>query len=221
MRGRFVECMIPFTSGGMEPTLADRAFAHAPFGPDKPPRSASLLDHQGYSTASRAILAIVAGAAAYFMLAGSWYDGAALAALAALGGAFIAVGNRLPPLFTLLFLLAGVANVAGYAFDLWKMPVWFDEAVHAGTSFTGMAAAGWLILARTRLSGPGRSGRLILAVAGLGLFLGIAWELFEWLIGIIDGPADTIVDLLMDLIGATLAGLFCAWAARRRRPLES
>ena len=55
--------------------------------------------------------------------------------------------------------------------------------------------------------------RFVLAVSAIGLVLGIAWEIFEWAVGIINGWADTLVDIVMDVLGAVAAGLFCVWAA--------
>lgn len=177
----------------------------------------STLDRPSYRMVSIIILALIALAATYFAVTGQWYDAMALGALVLLGFAFVAAQKRLPSIFTLLFLLAGLANAAGYVFNLWKSPVWFDETIHALTSFTAMAAIGWMLLARTSINAAEKSGLFTLAIAGIGLLLGILWELFEWMIGIIDSPADTMVDLVMDTIGATVAGLFCAWAANTER----
>lgn len=178
--------------------------------------SGSNLDSRSYRRVSLIVLALIALAAVYFAVTGQWYDAAALGVLAILGLAFVAAHERLPSIFTLLFVLAGLVNAGGYVFDLWKSPAWFDETVHAFTSFTVMAAIGWMLLARTSLNAAGKSARLALAVAGLGLVLGGVREVFEWIIGIIGSPTDTMIDLVMDMIGAVAAGLFCAWAADRR-----
>ena len=176
-----------------------------------------MLDSRGFRLASMIILALIAVAAVYLSASGQWYDAAALGGLAALGSAFLAWNERLPSLFSLLFVLAGLINAVGYVFNLWKSPLWFDETVHAYTSFTMMAAIGWMLFARSGLNAAGRSGRFTLAIAGLGLVVGVLWEIFEWIIGIIGSPVDTAVDLVMDTFGAIAAGLFCAWAAKRER----
>jgi hypothetical protein len=177
----------------------------------------ALLARTEYRIISYVLLAATAGAAAYFAAAHDWYKAAALSGLALLGGAFIAAKTRLPSLFTLLFLLAALVNTSGYLFDLWKTPLWFDEFVHAFTSFTIAAAIGWVALARTRMRAEANGWKLTLAVTGIGLVLGIVWEVFEWIIGIIGSPADTVVDLIMDSIGALLAGIFAAWAGKEDR----
>ena len=173
------------------------------------------LDNPHYQRLSWLLLAGVMAGAAWSALAGRWFDVAVLVGFGSLGGLFIYLQDELPRLFTLLFLVAGLVNAAGYALQLWQSPVWFDETVHFYTSFAVMAGLGWLALARTRLFG--RSVPFLLAVTGLGLLLGILWEVFEWVVGIIGARGDTIVDLVMDTLGAVAAGLFCAWAAGASR----
>lgn len=174
------------------------------------------LGSRSYRHLSWLLLAGVVAGAGWSALAGRGYDAAALGGLAILGGLFMRQ-HELPGLFTLLFLIAGLVNAAGYAFDLWRDPAWFDEAVHFYTSFAVIAGLGWLALARTQLFG--RTPIFVAAVASSGLVLGFLWELFEWSIGIIGTRRDTIIDLLMDALGAIAAGLFCAWAAGKARPI--
>ena len=178
------------------------------------------LDHPAFRWVSGALLLGAAGGALYLVTEGRWIHAAALGALVLLGTIFMAVRHRLPALFTLLFVAAGLVNALGYILTLWHERTVFDEAVHAFTSFTLCAAAGWLLVSRTALVGKGNSLRLILAVVLTGLVLGLLWEAFEWIIGIIGGPRDTIMDLVMDMAGAVAAGLFCALVARRRRQEE-
>ncbi|HEV2080160.1 MAG TPA: hypothetical protein VGR19_09755 [Allosphingosinicella sp.] len=139
-------------------------------------------------------------------------EAGALVVVAAGGAAFIYIDPRLPSVFSLLFLLAGTVNAAGYIYTLWKQPYVFDEGVHAFTTFTVCAAIGWWYL-RSRSSLP-RPLRIVAVVAAIGLVLGIAWELFEWAIGIVGDWGDTLLDLAMDMVGAVAAGLFCVWAGR-------
>lgn len=186
-----------------------------PTGAAQSARPRSPLDRGAYRHASLLLLAVLATAAVGFAVEGSWFRAAAVGALAVLGLTFIAVKNRLPSIFTLLFLLAGIVNMAGYLFDLWRSPLWFDEAVHGYTSFAIAAAIGWAMLARTALLAEAKGWKVTLSVTLIGLVLGAAWEVFEWIIGIIGSPADTVIDMVMDVIGAILAGLFCAWASEQ------
>lgn len=176
-----------------------------------------MFDHPSFRWASQLALLVAALGALYLLAENRWSDAAALGAVALLGSIFIAARDRLPSLFTLLFVIAGLVNALGYVLTLWHEATPFDEIVHAFTSFTLCAAAGWLLLSRTKLLSGNQNARLILAVAAIGLVLGLLWEAFEWMIGIIGSPRDTIMDLVMDMVGAIAAGLFCAWAAGNSR----
>lgn len=175
------------------------------------------LDRPAFRWMAGALLLGAAGGTLYLATEGRWIHAAALGALVLIGTTLMAVRHRLPAFFTLLFVAAGLVNALGYILTLWHEGTVFDEAVHAFTSFTLCAAAGWLLVSRTALVGEGNSLRLILAVVLTGLVLGVLWEALEWIIGIIGGPRDTMMDLVMDLAGAVAAGLFCALVARRRR----
>lgn len=177
------------------------------------------LDAPLYRHLSWLLLAGVVAGIAWSALVGHWFDAAVLGGFAALAGLFLRWQDELPRLIALLFLIAGLANAVGYAFDLWHTPRWFDEVVHFYTSFAVMAGLGWIALARTRLFG--RSLQFVLGVAGFGVVLGILWEVFEYAIGIIGTRRDTFADLLMDMLGAIAAGLFCAWAAGEAGPLPA
>lgn len=175
------------------------------------------LNSRAFSALSYALLAITALGAVYMATAGRWISAAGLVGFVALAVAFLLQRDRLPAIFSSLFVLAGLINAAGYAFNLWHNPVWFDELVHFYTSFTVVAAIGWLMFSRTGANAAGHSLRFVASVTGIGIVLGILWEVFEWAIGIIGTSADTVIDLVMDTLGAAAAGLFCASAAARER----
>lgn len=103
-------------------------------------------------------------------------------------------------------LLAGAAlvNAAGYVLGLWHEETAFDEAVHLYTSFAVVAAIGRFAPGRWAFWGsPPRWWTLIV----LGAALGLAWEAFEWVIGIVGSRRDTLIDLLMDVAGAAAAAV--------------
>lgn len=164
-----------------------------------------------------AIAAAAACWAAWAAVNGQLGIAAAMAAVAGFGIALTAPRERLLPLLRLLLIAAVFVNAVGYALGLWVEATPFDEAVHAFTSFAVTAGVAWLLLSRTSLIGGRRTGGLVAAATGIGLALGIAWELFELLIGIAGSVEDTAIDLVMDMIGAAAAGLFCAWVVSRRR----
>ena len=103
-----------------------------------------------------------------------------------------------------LLVVAALLNAAGYALNLWREATIFDEVVHFFTTFVVTAAIGRLVVATRSVPNLTRLGVLMIASA---LFLGIAWEGFEWLIGIIGATRDTVMDLIMDMVGAVFAAL--------------
>ena len=111
--------------------------------------------------------------------------------------------------YTLLVALAVLLNAAGYLLSLWHEETGFDEAAHLVTSFAGMAALGRIAAATPAF---GRSAPPFWVFIGVGLLLGIAWEGVEWLLGIIGGLNDTILDLVMDSAGAAAAAALVGWA---------
>ena len=82
---------------------------------------------------------------------------------------------------------------------------WFDIPMHIlGGVWAGFCAA-WLLARREE------SFSLAWCIA-LTLFVGIAWEIFEYSEGIampqyLSYPLDTVKDIFMDLLGAVLAFL--------------
>lgn len=119
-----------------------------------------------------------------------------------------------------VILIAAVANAAAYLFGLYHRFFWYDKALHLYTSFavTLMLAFLW----REQLVRPLKSHRwtLVLALASLGLALGVLWEFAEWMAdqlsgqNTIQGKADTIYDLMLDALGAGLAGALAARGSR-------
>jgi hypothetical protein len=177
----------------------------------------SNLDHPLSVQSTWAVLAILLAAAGYLFMQERWLGVAVLGGTILASLAFIVLDERLPRAFNLLFVLAGALNAGAYVFDLWDRIGVYDEFVHAYTTFALAAAFGYLALNRTFLSRPDRLWWFVAAITAFGLGIGVLWEGFEWLIGIIGDAVDTIVDLLMDTIGAIAAGLFCAWVARQHR----
>lgn len=101
------------------------------------------------------------------------------------------------------------ANVAGYAFDLYAAFWWFDRVLHAATLF---ALTLWLALfVCPPVLRPGQPLLFILLIASLGVAIGAWWEVAEWgfdLLApgdVIKGKHDTVIDIVMDTLGAVLA----------------
>ncbi len=117
-----------------------------------------------------------------------------------------------PGFYWALLAAAAVINAAGYLLGLWHDETPFDELVHFYTSFAGIAAIGRLALGKEWLPRPASRPAALLAI---GLVLGVVWEAFEYMIGIIGGRHDTLMDLAMDLAGAIVAAALIAGIARR------
>jgi VanZ family protein len=121
-------------------------------------------------------------------------------------------------------VIAALVNVAGYAWNLYDRWVWFDEILHAFTLFT-LTLALALVLAGVVLTGVRQhAGLYVLVVLLIGLGIGALWEVAEWgydhlrVPDVIQGKTDTIIDLIMDGLGALLAGVFSLALLRRSEP---
>ncbi len=54
-------------------------------------------------------------------------------------------------------------------------------------------------------------GKLIWIAVGVGFVAVLAWEAFEFVIGLIGDLRDTLIDLMMDMMGAAAAGTLWRW----------
>ena len=138
-----------------------------------------------------------------------------LATFLVLSVAFLLLQDRLPSLLTLLVIVAAVANAAGWAFNLYQKFAPFDELIHTFTAFTGMAALGYLGWTQGYIKAAPGSAKFVLIVAVAGLVLGIGWELIE-IIFLNITWTDSLVDLLVDTIGAAAGGVLAGWVIRRQ-----
>jgi len=121
-------------------------------------------------------------------------------------------------------LVAGAVNVAAFAFELFERIAWIDKFLHAFTGFVAVLAVLYLLRHRLDRTIARYPGFIVTAAMGFGLAIGLAWELLEWLgdtlygLSLMKGTTDTVMDLVMDALGAGLAGFAAqaAWRAQRR-----
>lgn len=113
--------------------------------------------------------------------------------------------------YVFLLVSAGLLNLAGYLFSLWQEKIPFDELVHLYTTLAVVAAIGFALIRNGTKTEP----RLPTFLAA-GVLLGLAWEGFELLVGMIGSVRDTIVDLIMDVVGASLGFALVRHAFARR-----
>jgi hypothetical protein len=126
---------------------------------------------------------------------------------------------RYPALISLLVTLPFLIDLAGNALDLYDRISWFDDACHFGNWALLTAAVG-VALVHARALSPVVVAALCI---GFGATTAILWEIAEFGAFVTKTPEryglyhDTIGDLALDLLGATVAGTVCAVIAHRQR----
>jgi hypothetical protein len=129
--------------------------------------------------------------------------------------AFMLLQDRMPSMISFLIVCASLLNAGGWAWNWFHQFRWFDEIVHTFTPFALVSAIMYHLLTNGWVSRPpGTSGFMIMA-ALIGLGLGMVWELLEasflnlaW--------GDTLLDVVMDTIGAAIGGIFAGWVIDRQ-----
>ena len=112
-----------------------------------------------------------------------------------------------------IVVIAILVNIAGYLWDLYQQFWWFDEVLHAYTTFALTLPLALLLYGVVLSGAKDRPILFILTVACLGVTIGAIWEIAEWAYdqmvpeNAILGKTDTVIDLIMDLAGALAAGL--------------
>jgi hypothetical protein len=125
-----------------------------------------------------------------------------------------------------LLVALGAANAAGYALDLYQRFWWFDRILHGCTIFALTLWLAVFVCRRVLGGGAGQEVLLVLTIASVGLAVGALWEVAEWGFDqvapgdVIKGKNDTIIDIVMDTIGAVLAGLVSLAFLRPPRPAD-
>lgn len=145
-------------------------------------------------------------------------DGEAAAVLGLFLGlsvVFVTAEDRLPAVFDALFVGAAVLNAAGYAWQLFHRVPFYDEAVHFITTFAITLSLGFLTFHSMQVHFRQHGLLYVVVIASFGLSIGALWEVVEWSTGIIDNLHDTITDLIIDAVGATVAALTNVWAVKR------
>lgn len=177
-----------------------------------------MINHRMMRTAAWLIVACLAVAGVYSLTA-DMMEGAVLIGLALISGVALHFQRTFPSTIMLLVIVAATVNAAGYVLGLWHERTPFDELVHAFTTLVGIIALLWLATRDGRPLSQASGPSIIVSALVSGLVLGLAWEAFEWAIGIIGSPRDTLVDLTMDSLGAVAAGIIFAGLRGSRAPV--
>lgn len=173
---------------------------------------------RGYRQAAwlgQALLTIAVIAAA---IQGNWWNAVALGCFLIASLVFVIRDDRLPTLFDFLFVLAALLNAAGWVWGLFGMPGPYDEIVHAFTTFAITLAVSFLVYQRMLTIFRQNTILYLLTIASFGIAIGALWEVAEWSAGkvlpteVIGSLDDTIIDLIMDTLGAIVAALVSLWA---------
>ncbi len=119
-----------------------------------------------------------------------------------------------------LLIIALVVNAAGFFLNWYDKFAWFDKVDHGFTTFALTLYLGFYLVGKVLTGSQRHRVLFVLVVASLGLAVGTVWEFAEWAYDEvvpgdnIKGKFDTITDLMMDTLGALLAGVACLGLAR-------
>ncbi|MEC4982874.1 MAG: hypothetical protein SAJ37_01100 [Oscillatoria sp. PMC 1068.18] len=169
-------------------------------------RSFTSTNWRGYRVAAWIGEFFLAIATAFIFARVGWQEGTILVGFLIASVIFVLRDVRLPTLFDLLFVIAALLNAGGWV-GLFYQPGLYDEITHGFTTFAITLALSFLVyqpmlpVFRTHLI------LYILTIISFGIAVGALWEVFEWVTNTINDLDDTVVDLIMDIIGATVASL--------------
>lgn len=166
------------------------------------------LNWKGYVVAGWAGVALMGGAVVALAVMGRWLELMLSLLFLASSIAVLTVRHEFPRLFDLLFVAAALVNGAGWVWNLYHSVIGYDEVAHAYTSFAISLWLGFLVYYSLLANFRGRGLLFALVIATFGLAAGAVWEILEWTFIQINDP---VPDLILDGIGAIVAGLFAAW----------
>ncbi len=113
-----------------------------------------------------------------------------------------------------LAVFTAVTNALAVEYSLYWHLAWFDAFPH----FSAGAMLGILLYLMARTFCSPRQAFFV--AIGTTFFIGIAWEIFEYLIGATTYTAslfaDTVIDTVADMIVDTLGAVVGAYLARKK-----
>ncbi|HEY9734842.1 MAG TPA: hypothetical protein V6D06_01125 [Trichocoleus sp.] len=180
----------------------------------------SYLNWKGYRYAAWVGELFLGGAILLVLAQGQWQNALALGLFLVASLIFVIRDDKLPTLFDFLFVLAALANAGGWVFGWFYVPGPYDELVHAFTTFAISLALSFLVYQSMLPVFRQHTVLYLLTITSFGIAIGALWEVAEWTAGkvlateVIESLDDTIVDLIMDSLGAGLAALLSLWALR-------
>lgn len=178
-------------------------------------KSVNWRGYRAIAWVGQALLAIFIIAAT---VQGNWLNALALGFFLIASLVFVIRDDKLPTLFDCLFVVAALVNAIGWVWGLFNMPGPYDEIVHAYTTFAITLALSFLVYSSMLNIFRNHTILYLLTIASFGIAIGAVWEVIEWSAGkilsteVIVSLDDTIIDLIMDSLGAGIAALISFFA---------
>jgi hypothetical protein len=152
---------------------------------------------------------------------GKWLNALGLGIFLFISFIFVIRDDKLPSLFDFLFVLAALLNGIGWVWGLFGMPGPYDEVVHTYTTFAITLSLSFIVYSSMLNIFRNHTLLYLVTIASFGIAIGALWEVIEWSAGkilstqVIESLDDTIIDLIMDSLGAGLAALTSLWALQK------
>jgi hypothetical protein len=185
---------------------------------------------RGYRIAAWGGVGLLTAAILGTLVQGQWLPVLPLIGFLLAAVLFIKLEDRLPSLFDFLFVLAALVNAGGWAFKWYNTIGPFDEVAHGFTTFALTLALGYLAYGRMLTSFHDQRLLFVLTIASFGIAIGALWEVTEWVADflfasqVVESINDIMDDLVMDSIGAGIAGVLTLWPlhdhARAEEPVR-
>ncbi len=172
---------------------------------------------RGYRIAAWGGAGLLAAAILGTLVQGQWLPVLPLTGFLLAAVLFIKLEDRLPSLFDFLFVLAALVNAGGWAFKWYNTIGPYDEVAHGFTTFALTLALGYLAYGRMLTSFHDQRLLFVLTIASFGIAIGALWEVTEWVADflfaskVVESINDIMDDLVMDSIGAGIAGVLTLW----------
>lgn len=180
-----------------------------------------IINWRGYRIIAWVGQALLAIFVIFAATQGHWSNAFALAFFLIASFIFVVRDDKLPTLFDFLFVLAALLNAMGWVWGFFYTPGPYDEIVHAYTTFAITLALSFLVYGSMLNIFRNHTILYLVTIASFGIAIGALWEVTEWSAGkilnsqVIGSLDDSIIDLIMDSVGAGLAALFSLWALQK------
>ena len=139
--------------------------------------AAGAGDSGAWRTLAWTGVALQVAALLFVLWSQKWGGAWTIALFLGLSVGFLLMQDRLPGLIDFLVVLAALVNAGGWAWEWYHSIAWFDEFVHAFTSFAVVAAIAWIAWSRRWITAASGSGVFILQAVVIGFGLGVVCEI--------------------------------------------